>query len=201
VSRSPGPVVLRDDDPRAPALLDAGWRVAAESWGARLRLADPPDLAPLQALVTRAGRTATITELGGTSAAAIATLEAATHEDFPSTPATPHRARSAEEVAALLQSGTRAFGAVDGDRLLAVTLTRQDGDRAETDVTTVARPARRRGLGAGVKAASVIALAAGGVRVFGTGGAASNAASLAMNRAVGYVVEERWLSLVAPGER
>jgi len=46
-----------------------------------------------------------------------------------------------------------------------------------------------------VKAASVLALAADGVRVFGTGGAGSNAASLGMNQAVGYRVTERWLTL------
>ena len=46
-----------------------------------------------------------------------------------------------------------------------------------------------------VKAASVLALAADGVRVFGTGGAGSNAASLGMNLAVGYRVTERWLTL------
>lgn len=195
---SPAARVLRSDDPRAAALLDAGWRVAAESWGARLRLAEPPELAPLHALVARAGRTGEISELGVGWAAAVAALEAATHDDFPVTPATPHALRSADEITAAMREGLRAFGAVMHGRLLAVTLIRREAEHAETDVTTVDPSVRRLGLGAGVKAASVLALAAEGVRVFGTGGAAANAASLAMNRSVGYAVEERWLSLAPP---
>lgn len=97
-----------------------------------------------------------------------------------------------------MREGLRAFGAVMHGRLLAVTLIRREAEHAETDVTTVDPSVRRLGLGAGVKAASVLALAAEGVRVFGTGGAAANAASLAMNRSVGYAVEERWLSLAPP---
>lgn len=59
---------------------------------------------------------------------------------------------------------------------------------------------RRRGLAAAVKAASVAAGVRAGHRLFGTGGAAVNAGSLAMNQAVGYEVTERWVTLVPPGE-
>ncbi|MCU1472931.1 acetyltransferase [Amnibacterium sp.] len=192
--------VLRADDARAPTLLTGGWRVVGESWGARLRLDEPPDLARFERLVERARRTAEIRELHVTEAAAIATLEADTHADFPVTPATPHHLRDAAATAALLRAGFRAFGAVLQGRLLAVTIVRAEGESAETDVTAVTRDARRQGLAAGVKAASVLVLAAEGVRTFGTGGAAINAGSLAMNRAVGYTVEERWLSLAPPAD-
>ncbi|MGN6744230.1 MAG: GNAT family N-acetyltransferase [Amnibacterium sp.] len=191
--------VLRDDDPRTARLLAEGWRVAAESWGARLRLGEPPDLGALERLVARARRVAEIAELGEAWAPAIAALESETHEDFPQTPATPHVVRNAVETAALWQAGFRAFGAAVDGRLVAATLLRRSGDAAETEVTTVHPKHRRLGLGAGVKAASILALAREGVRAFGTGGAAENEASLAMNRAVGYVIEERWLSLVPPG--
>jgi hypothetical protein len=59
---------------------------------------------------------------------------------------------------------------------------------------------RRRGLAVAVKAASILALADDGVRVFGTGGAAVNAGSIRMNEHLGYVIEERWFSLAPPGE-
>jgi hypothetical protein len=192
--------VLRVDDPDVRSLLTGGWRVVGESWGARLRLGEPPDLAPFERPVRRAGRIAEVRELRAAEAAAIATLEADTHADFPVTPATPHRLRDAAATAALLRAGFRAFGALREGRLLAVTIVRAEGESAETDVTAVARDARRQGLAAGVKAVSVLALAAEGVRTFGTGGAAVNAGSLAMNRALGYIVEERWLSLAPPAE-
>jgi glycerate kinase len=57
---------------------------------------------------------------------------------------------------------------------------------------------RGRGIGQAVKAASVLALHADGVRVFGTGGAALNDASLGANLALGYVIEERWRSYAPP---
>ncbi|HEY0374992.1 MAG TPA: acetyltransferase [Amnibacterium sp.] len=192
--------VLRADDPHVPSLLTDGWRIVGESWGARLRLGEPPDLAPFERLVRHARTTAEVRELRPAEAAAVAALEAATHADFPVTPATPHRLRDAAATAALLRAGFRAFGALREGRLVAVTIVRAEGESAETDVTAVARDARRQGLAAGVKAASVLVLAAEGVRTFGTGGAAVNAGSLAMNRALGYTVEERWLSLAPPAE-
>lgn len=60
------------------------------------------------------------------------------------------------------------------------------------------RGRRGLGLGSAVKAASVVALAAEGHCYFCTGGSADNAASLAANRSVGYVVDEEWLTLAGP---
>lgn len=94
----------------------------------------------------------------------------------------------------------RAFGALDTDDCLAaVSVTSGAGERVETDFTTVHRQHRRSGLGSAVKAASVPDWWQDGARVFGTGGAQTNPASLAVNRAVGYTVTERWLTYV-PGE-
>lgn len=44
----------------------------------------------------------------------------------------------------------------------------------------------------------MLTLAGEGVTVFGTGGADVNGASIAMNERVGYVIEERWVSLAPP---
>ena len=65
-------------------------------------------------------------------------------------------------------------------------------DLIETDFTAAHPGHRRRGLGTAVKAASVLARAHDGATRFGTGGADSNVASLAMNRAVGYQITETW---------
>jgi predicted GNAT family acetyltransferase len=99
---------------------------------------------------------------------------------------------------ALRARGTRFFAALDDGEVVAVTAIERDGERAETDFTAVARTHRRRGLAEAVKAASVLALVVEGVRVFSTGGAEENAASLAMNARLGYAVTERWLTLVPP---
>lgn len=72
------------------------------------------------------------------------------------------------------------------------------GRRAETEFTSVSRAYRRQGLSSAVKGASLVALAAEGALVFGTGGAAVNAASIAMNESLGYVLTERWVSYANP---
>lgn len=72
------------------------------------------------------------------------------------------------------------------------------GSQAETDFTVVAATWRSRRLGTAVKAASVLALMADGVRVFRTGGSADNGPSMAANASVGYAIDEEWLTLAAP---
>lgn len=194
-----GTRVLRADDPEASVLREGGWRVVAESWGARLRLGDPPDpldLARLRGLVaTAADAGYDVRELTAADRPAVAGLEAATAADYPSTPATDAPARTVDRLAEL---GARCFGARAEGRLVAVTAVLGGSERVETEFTSVAVDHRRRGLATAVKAASVLALADEGHRLFGTGGAAVNAGSLAMNAAVGYEVTERWLSLRRP---
>ena len=188
------PAVLREDDPRASALLEQGWRVAHRSWGARLPTVDGALLTGLVAAVETGPLR--VAEAGPDADAGIAGLEAAVRDDYPGGPATAPALHDAAALAALRAEGTRFFVATDGDEVVAVTAIRRDGERAETDFTAVARSHRRRGLAEAVKAASVLALAAEGVRVFGTGGADENAASLAMNARLGYAVTERWLTLL-----
>ncbi|KQO62751.1 GNAT family N-acetyltransferase [Curtobacterium sp. Leaf261] len=190
---------VQSTDPRAADLAAAGWRVVAESWGARMRLADPPDLGAARAAV----RAATplgydVRELGPEWAAAVMDLERATHDDYPAGPATSVPERTEDDVRALWTSGARVFGAVRGGELVAVTVARPGDDRAETDFTSVRRDHRRQGLAVAVKAASIIALAEDGARVFGTGGAQVNAGSIRMNERLGYRIEERWLSFGPP---
>ncbi|WP_460511508.1 acetyltransferase [Frigoribacterium salinisoli] len=194
---SPEVRVVRSDDPEARRLVDAGWRPVGESWGARLRLGEPPELAPLRALVARAVEAGwSVRELEAADDPAVVAHEAATRDDYPVTPATEPDVVTAEGLQELRAEGHRAFGALDArDALAAVTVVGRRPDRVETLWTSVRREHRRRGLAAAVKAASVVALAGEGARVFGTGGAQVNAAALAANARLGYLVEERWLSL------
>lgn len=196
---SPGavddPQVMREDDPRVAGLLAQGWDVAHRSRGARLQEVDAERL---RALVTAAESGGyAVVEAGPEADPGIAGLEAAVREDYPGGPATAPAQHDAAALMALRDGGTRFFAALARGEVAAVTaIRREDDERAETDFTSVARAHRRRGLAEAVKAASVLALAEEGARVFGTGGAEENEASLAMNARLGYAVTERWLTLV-----
>ncbi len=217
--------VLQDDDPDLPGLLRAGFVVVGESWGARLRLAPGRDAAgearlqaavrdalaagvrireldPAATGVSSTGVSAAAT-VAGADAADIVALERQTTPDYPYTPATAHHAPELDEVHDWPRRGLRAFGARDADgQLVAVSVgheTYEHGERlGDHDFVSVARDHRGRGIAKGVVAAWILALAADGVRTFATGGAAQNSGSLGMVRALGFAVEERWLSLQRP---
>lgn len=193
---SAGAAVLRDDDPCAAALAAVGWTIAHRSWGARLL---EPDLAGLAAIVDGArAQGYVLRELEPADDDAVVALDAANRGAYPGGPATAPATRTRASIADDRAAGTRWFGALRSGALVAGTAIRAGGDRAETDWTSVASAHRRRGLAEAVKAASVLAFAAEGVRVFGTGGADENTASLAMNRRLGYSVTERWVTLLPP---
>lgn len=194
--------VLLSTDPTCQELEASGWQVQAESWGARLRPTEE-DLPRLTHLVTRArAQGYAVQELDRSDAAAVAALDEATRNDYPQAgPATEHEPVDRSRAEVLLAEG-RGFGAIDPDGgLVAVSMTRGEGEQVETDFTAVHPEHRTVGLGTAVKAASVLAWWADGGRVFGTGGAQTNPASLAINRSVGYSVTERWLTYRAPEGR
>jgi GNAT superfamily N-acetyltransferase len=186
---------VRDDDPRCAELEAAGYRIVGESWAARLI---DPDLSTLKQTVLRAAGV-TVRELDRSYAAAWHELETANEKDYPYTPATHRVVQPVDELAELWTTG-RVFGAFDGERLVGATYISPKGDpaRGETGFTSVLDGYRGRGIGQAVKAASILALSADGVRVFGTGGAALNEASLGANLALGYVITERWRSYAPP---
>ncbi|BDZ48676.1 hypothetical protein GCM10025867_09170 [Frondihabitans sucicola] len=125
---------------------------------------------------------------------AVADLDRQTSSDYPETPASRHDEVGLEQLEAWLDEGLRYFGAWVGERLVAVTLVARDAERAETEFTAVAQEHRRRGLGTGVKALSVLSLAERGVTLFGAGGAAGNIGILRACESLGYVLTERWVS-------
>lgn len=118
-------------------------------------------------------------------------LDAATAADYPGGVATARSPLDAAGARALFARG-RVFGVEYAEALVAVTVTEDVGDRVETEFTAVHPDHRGHGLATAVKAASVLAHAADGATLFGTGGSSADGASLAMNRAVGYQVTESW---------
>ncbi len=187
-------LVLRSDDPRARQVEADGWECIATSWGARLTLgpADAALLTHLRGLVDRvSGADFALRELGHEATPHVLALDALTAGDYPGGAATHHEPLSEQAARELLDQG-RAWGIWSGEGLVALTVTRTIEDRVETQFTTVHPDHRRRGLATAVKAASVLAHVRAGQTVFGTGGAESNLASLAMNVAVGYRITETW---------
>lgn len=103
-------------------------------------------------------------------------------------------------LAAHLGDGTwLAFGASAPDGgLVAFTILRPEPGRWEVERAAVDAEHRRRGLATAVKAASILATRAAGARCWGTGGAAVDAGSPAVNRALGFEFEPAWHAPAPP---
>lgn len=181
-------------------LLDEGWRVVARSWGARLRLPEGTDARTLEHYrqLGQPPQGYQVRQLAASDAEAVARFDAVTLADYPATPATTPEPVTASDVRERLGQGWLYAGVFHGDELVAVTASYPLEDRWEVDRTAVLPAHRRRGLATAVKAWSIAVLYERGVRVLGTGGAASNAGSLAMNRALGFELEPQWLTLEPP---
>ena len=187
--------IVRAEDPQVADLEAAGYRLVGESWGARLRLAEVPDLIKIEQAVARAEAFGiTIQELSLEYADAVYELELANNADYPFTPATFQAPPERELIRGLWESGKRIFGALDGSVLVAVVVGQVVDGTGHNDFASVLSTHRGRGLGAGVAAASILVSAKEGVRVFTAGGAAVNAASLGLVRSMGFHVEEQWRS-------
>ena len=187
--------IVRAEDPRVANLEACGYRLVGESWGAKLHLAEPPDLTKIEQAVARAEVAGiTIQELSVEYADAVYELELANHADYPFTPATFQPPPERESIRGLWDSGKRVFGALDGDVVVAVVVGQIVNDTGDNDFASVLSTHRGRGLGAAVAAASIVAFAKEGVRMFTAGGAAVNAASLGLVNSLGFHVEEQWRS-------
>lgn len=189
--------VLPANAPERVQLEAQGWTVVARSFGAQLD-ADRIDREALTRLIERGVDGGVVRELDATDVSAVLQLDRDTVGDYPGSVATRHTPLNL--TTATLSAERRAFGVVSAEgELVAMTYLVLDGQHAETDFTVVRRAWRGRGVGAAVKAASVLALADEGVSRFRTGGSAENAAILAANSTLGYVRDEEWVTLRASG--
>ena len=100
-------IVLRSDDPRRSELLEAGWTVAARSWGACLD-ASTVDRPRLESLSRRAIALGSVRELTPADAEAILRLDASTGADYPGGIATAHIPLTL--ATATVSTHRRAFG-------------------------------------------------------------------------------------------
>jgi L-amino acid N-acyltransferase YncA len=214
--------VVREDYAAARRLQSAGYRLGWRSWGASLHVDGPlPDAAyaDILASATSAGAAGSagspvtpvrVVEIGADAVRAAFALYEACVPDFPLTPATMPTTYTPGEFARLL-AASRAFAVMDGAECAALSvyeIEAADGDghgdgdggggggQADIAFTVVAAHRRRQGLAKLVKATAVRALAADGVRLFRTGGAAANTASIRMNQALGYTLEPMWQTWV-----
>lgn len=187
--------IVRAEDPHVGDLEAAGYRLVGESWGARLRLPAVPDLSAVERAVSRAEESGiVIRELTPDDADALYDLELANNADYPFTPATFQAPPERESIRSLWESGKRVFGALDGGVLVAAAVGQVVDGIGDNDFASVLRTHRGRGLGTAVAAASIIAFANDGIRVFAAGGAGVNAASLGLVQSLGFQVEEQWRS-------
>ena len=119
-------------------------------------------------------------------------MESANVNDYPQSAATRHEMPTIKRLNDMIHAGVRFWGVLVEGRPVAVTGLERVGQRWNTKFTSVLAEYRGRGLGAAVKAASIVVLFNEGARWFSTGGAASNEASLGANRTLGYVLEPTW---------
>lgn len=186
-------VFVREDDPRCAELEAEGYEVVGYSWGANLRFDDSSDLARYYECVRRVRNEGfEVRELVLDDLGKVVEVELANANDYPESPATHHEIPTIEHLVGMIHGGGRFWGVFLEGGLVAVTAFERNDKRWNTTFTSVLAAYRGRGLGAAVKAASIVTLISEGVRWFSTGGAASNGASLGANRALGYELEPTW---------
>ena len=186
-------VIVREDNPRCSELEAKGYEVIGYSWGANLRFDDSSDLTMFGERVRRVRNEGfTIRELTSDDLASVSEVESANVNDYPQSAATRHEMPTIKRLNDMIHAGVRFWGVLVEGRPVAVTGLERVGQRWNTKFTSVLAEYRGRGLGAAVKAASIVVLFNEGARWFSTGGAASNEASLGANRTLGYVLEPTW---------
>lgn len=189
--------VVLHGSPRHRELVEAGWQVSEESFGAQFD-AGPGVLEELDARAAALDPALRLRPLTADDVESVLALDAATAADYPGGPATAHPGLTLEQ--ATPGPGRRGFGAFDGGSLVAMTWVdaRPDSAYAEVHITVVAPAWRGRGVASALKATAVAELLRGGATRIRSGGSMRNTAILRANAALGFRIDERWLTLVPP---
>ena len=187
--------IVRDTDPRCIELEASGYTIVGESWGARLRLNENDDLGVCwQAIDVAKERGMDIQELEPKYADALLQLELANNSDYPYTPATSREVPTSEAIRALWHPENRIFGAIREGVLVGAISTSHKDKIVELDFASILSHFRGIGVGKALVASAIIAWERLGIRIFATGGASINKASLGTVESLGFIVEERWRS-------
>ena len=125
---------------------------------------------------------------------ALLELEMINNPDYPYTPATFHAVPTMESTHALWRPDNRIFGAINDGVLIGAVATSREDKIVELDFGSLLREYRGRGIGKAMASAAIFAWAKSGIRIFATGGASVNDASLGTVRSLGFSVEEKWRS-------
>lgn len=171
--------ILRDNDPRCLELESSGYKLVGESWGARLRLNSDDDLSIYSNAVNIALENGIeLQELDISFANALLDLELVNNPDYPYTPATFHDVPTIETICALWCPENLVFGAFFEGVLVGAISTSDSGEIVELDFASILRVHRGKGIGKALASAAILEWNGRGIRVFGTGGAMANDASL-----------------------
>lgn len=188
-------VIVNSLDPKCSLLESEGYLVVATSWGAHLMLQEGSDLALYtQKIDSLEARGFDLIELTQDFAHQVLELELKTNADYPNTPATAHELPTEKSTLELWKSGTWIFGAFRESELVGVLAATQKQEEVNLDFESVRSDQRGLGVGSGIASSAILSLYARGIRNFSTGGAASNAASLATVTSLEFSVDEIWLS-------
>lgn len=194
-----GTQILRDNDPRCSELEANGFTLVGESWGARLRLPTDSNLDIYREATERMRKNGIrLQELDIEFVEALLELELINNADYPFTPATNRAIPTLESIRVLWKAENRIFGAFTGERLVGAISTSRGSEIVELDFASVLLDYRGKGIGKALAATAILAWLKQGVRVFATGGAVTNEASLGTVRSLGFVVEEKWRSYQPP---
>lgn len=187
-------------DPKCQELETLGYVIVGQSWGAHLQLTEPINLgrysekiSKLQTLGYR------VESLPPDFAQQVLELELINNPDYPYTPATTHAPPTYEGTMDLWKPGNRIIGAFKEDQLMGVVAASKGAKEVNIDFGSVRIDHRGKGVGSAIASLAIITFANLGERFFSTGGAAINEASQATVKALGFTVDERWLSYSRPG--
>jgi GNAT superfamily N-acetyltransferase len=191
--------ILQDTDPRCAELEASGYVMVAESWGARLRIGNNEDMANYADAVKKVlALEVHIQELTVEFSDALFELELVNNSDYPYTPATARAVPTIESIQTLWRLGNRIYGAFASGSLIGTIATSRSDEIVELDFASILREHRGKGIGKALAAAAILDWVNQGIRVFATGGAMVNEASLGTVKSLGFSVEERWRSYLPP---
>jgi GNAT superfamily N-acetyltransferase len=187
--------ILNALDPKCQELEALGYAIIGESWGAHLRLSQPPSLDKYLEKISRLHSSCyQIKSLAPGFADQVLELEMLNNPDYPYTPDTAHDMPTSETIGALWKPGSWVFGAFKEELLIGAGATSKKADEINMDFGSVRREHRGLGVGSAIASLAIITHANLGERLFSTGGAAANQISQSAVRSLGFVVDEHWRS-------
>lgn len=187
--------IVNSQDPKCLELEGAGYIIVGQSWGAHLHLKNPLELTFYSEKILGLEKLGyRVQPLEPHFLDQVLELEVENNPDYPYTPATAHASPTFESTKSLWKVGGRVFGAFKEEVLVGVVAASKGVKEINIDFGSVRKEDRGLGVGSAILSLAISTYANLGELFFSTGGAASNAASLATVRTLGFSVDEHWRS-------